>query len=124
VTRPLGAARALLLIVLVALAAAAFGYAVGRESKPPVKTAEERVLSPAPPPPSLPAYDPGSGWFALPKPPSPAPVENGAGGEASEPYEEGGGVVEESTNEEPVKEESGGGGSGERCFGIGFGNNC
>lgn len=125
-TRHLGAGSALLLIVLAASVAAAVGYAVGRESKPTVEKAHELVLSPAPSPPSLPAYDPGSGWFALPKPPSATPVESGGEGETSGPYGETGGeeVVEEPTNEEPEKEESSGGGSGGRCFGIGFGNEC
>jgi hypothetical protein len=103
----------LLLTVLAASAAAAVGYAVGRESTPPVEMVRELVLSPAPTPPRLPIYDPGSGWFALPKSPSPTPVET-----------EGEGVIEEPTSEEPVKEELSGGGSGGRCFGIGFGNNC
>jgi hypothetical protein len=121
VTRHLGAASALLLLVLAASVAAAVGYAVGRESKPPVETAHELVLSPVPTPPSLPAYDPGSGWFALPKPPSPTPVETQGEGETSGPY---GGTEGEGVIEEPVKKESSGGGSGGRCFGIGFGNDC
>lgn len=118
-TRRLGVASALLLIVLSALAAAVIGYVIGSESKPPVETAPELVLAPAPTPPRLPAYDPGSGWFALPKPPSPTPVESeGEVGDSSE-ESEGGEVIEEA-----VKEETGGGASGRRCFGIGFGNHC
>ena len=125
-TRHMGAASALLLIVLAASAAAAVGYAVGRESEPTVETANELVLSRPPIPPRLPAYDPGSGWFALPKPSSRTQNENGGEGETSGPYQatEGEGVVEEPTSEEPVKEEPSGGRSGGRCFGIGFGNNC
>jgi hypothetical protein len=117
--RRIGVAGAVLLILAAASVAAVVGYAVGHKSDPPPEPKVEHVLSRAPTPPALPAYDPAAGWFTLPTPPAPeetTEIEEGEGEQVEpEPQPE---IVE------PGKEESTGGSGERKCFGVSVGPTC
>jgi hypothetical protein len=117
--RTLKGTTAGLLVFVVVLVAAALGYLLREHTDSPEPITTEAVLSQVPRTPRLPAFDPGAGWSALPRPPAPARSATSAENIEPSAIEE----VEPTEVYEPV-EESTGSGEGERCYGITFGPTC